>query len=108
MDNLSRDAPTVSEADIEDAMAHQEAPVEEQQFEMDDDPMLDDFAEDELEARVASYEQGGQTSTPQRPPSLCLSDEEYDDLFAELAAQDSMQISQQPSSSDQMDGLERS
>lgn len=83
-----------SDTDLEDAMLFRE--------DGQDDDMMDDVfpEEEELEAIVASYEQ--QSQGDQRPPSPTLSDEEYDDVFAELIAQEQTQ-SQPDSSGERMD-----
>ncbi|POR32617.1 Uncharacterized protein TPAR_07197 [Tolypocladium paradoxum] len=96
---LTHDAPDFSEADIEDAMAFSR---EAQQAPAEDEAMSDSHGEDkELEALVASYEEQ-QLAPTQRPPSPTLSDEEYDDIFAELMSQE--QVPQnRPTSADQMD-----
>lgn len=80
---LSRDAPEVTEADIEDAMAFQQNQMPEK-----DDMMIDET--DELDAMVESYQQEQQTAA-QRQPSPTLTDDEYDDLFAELAEREESQ-----------------
>ena len=91
---LSHDAPVFSDTDLEDAMMFRE-------HGQDDDMMDGGFPEEEaLEAIVASYEQ--QSQSEQRPPSPTLSDEEYDDVFAELIAQEQPQ-SQPQSSGERMD-----
>ncbi|KAI8672548.1 hypothetical protein NCS56_00718000 [Fusarium sp. Ph1] len=84
---LARDAPEFTDADIEDAMAFQQ---EETQIPEDDDMMMDE--DDQLEAMLASYQDQTSTSS-QRPPSPALSDEDYDDIFAELIAQEQSQQS---------------
>ncbi|KAH8699792.1 hypothetical protein BGZ61DRAFT_451328 [Ilyonectria robusta] len=97
---LSRDAPEFSDADIEDAMAFQQ---EEFDIPDEDDMMVDDTTEDqELEAMFASYEDLP-TSSSQRPPSTIMSDDDYDDIFAELISQEQHQQSFYQESSNQMD-----
>lgn len=81
---------------------HQERPPTEDD-EMPDEHPLDD----DLEDMVASFEEQqnqnqGQTHEDQRPPSPTLSDEDYDDIFAELIAQEQEQSSTQ-SSAEYMD-----
>lgn len=66
---------------------------------VEDDGMEVCPEEDELEAMVASYER---ESREVRPPSPALSDEEYDDVFAELLAQEEV-CSQPQSSAEHMD-----
>lgn len=92
---LSHDAPEVSEADIEDAMAfHDEAPGNQQEDDVMTDGPPDD--EDEMEAMIASYEE--QQTAPPRPCSPAMSDEDYDNIFSELLAQEQpMQQDQPPS-----------
>lgn len=83
---LSHDAPDITEADIEDAMTfyQEQPPIPEQD---EDETMMDE--EEQLEAMFASYEeQQQQMASSQRPPSPPLSDEDYDDVFAELIAQE--------------------
>ncbi|KAF5026199.1 hypothetical protein F66182_1763 [Fusarium sp. NRRL 66182] len=94
---LSHDAPDVTEADIEEAMAFQQehAPIPEE-----DERMMDE--EEQLEAMFASYEEQ-QISSSQRPPSPTLSDQDYDDVFAELIAQEQSRQRIYPESQDQMD-----
>ena len=93
---LSHDAPDMTEADIEEAMTfhHDHPPIPE------DDEMMDE--EDQLEAMFASYEEQ-QTASTQRLPSPALSDEDYDDVFAELIAQEQSQQNTQSYPQDQMD-----
>ncbi|CAM1500937.1 Fc.00g100990.m01.CDS01 [Cosmosporella sp. VM-42] len=98
--NLSHDAPEFSEADIEDALAYQQ---EQSQPTNEDEMMLDDVPEeDELEAMIASYEEAHSGSTL-RPPSPSVSDEEYDDIFAELISQEQSRQGNLHSSMDEMD-----
>lgn len=61
---------------------------EQSQEQMEDEAMFDDdvMDQDELEA-ILSYEEK-QSTVPQRPPSPSLSDDDYDDIFAELIAQE--------------------
>lgn len=120
MDRLSRDAPELSEADIEDASSFQ--PTAPLAYTCDDDmnddddgidDMVDEYAEDaELEAMFASYQQQQQQQPPPRSPatrptSPSLSDAEYDDVFEELlSAKDidqAMQTQQSIDTADQMD-----
>ncbi|KAH7193129.1 uncharacterized protein B0J16DRAFT_71566 [Fusarium flagelliforme] len=94
---LSHDAPEITEADIEEAMTfHQEHPSIPEEDEM----VMDE--EEQLEAMLASYEE--QHMTPlQRVPSPALSDEDYDDVFAELIAQEQAWQSTELQPQDQMD-----
>lgn len=71
--------------------------------------MSDDLPEEEdLQAMLASYEQAHEPSG-QRPSSLCLSDDDYDDLFDELMAQDSPATSQpQEARDEEMDIVQHS
>lgn len=62
--------------------------------------MMDE--EEQLEAMLASYEEQ-QMMSSQRPPSPTLSEEDYDDVFAELIAQEQAQRSLQMQPQDQMD-----
>ncbi|KID80295.1 uncharacterized protein G6M90_00g010880 [Metarhizium brunneum] len=101
---LSYDAPALSDTDLEDAMAFKE----DEKLEHNDrhgserDDMTDEVCheEEEFEAMIASYEQQNQLG--QRPSSPLLSDEDYDDVFAELIAQEQA-YSQPQSSGEQMD-----
>lgn len=92
MGRLSHDAPVLSERDLEDAMT-----VHEERYMGDDEDMLGDFPQenDDIEAMVASFEQeqrrsrgGGRGSGQERASSPGLSDEEYDDIFAELISRE--------------------
>lgn len=89
MGQLTFDAPTFSESDIEDAMAYQQETV---QLNQGDDQEMENppDEEEELEAMFASYEDRQATPSAQPrwspTPSLASFDEEYDDLFAELIA----------------------
>ncbi|PNP79626.1 hypothetical protein FNYG_06972 [Fusarium nygamai] len=98
---LSHDAPDITEADIEDAMTfYQEQPPIPEQHE--DETMMDE--EEQLEAMFASYEeQQQQMASSQRPPSPPLSDEDYDDVFAELIAQEQSKQNELPRLQDQID-----
>lgn len=100
MAHLSSDAPSFSEADIEDAMSYQEDTVQDD----DDYSMIEDELREakELEMMVASYEEEASASQS-RPPSLFLSDDEYDDIFAELISQEPSPSNGQSNSSDDMD-----
>ncbi|KAF4971427.1 hypothetical protein FSARC_1736 [Fusarium sarcochroum] len=94
---LSHDAPDVTEADIEEATTfHQEHPPISEEDEMMEDE------DEQLEAMLASYEEQ-QTTSSQRPLSPTLSDEDYDDVFAELIAQEQSEQGTQPASQDRMD-----
>lgn len=69
----------------------------------DDERAVDATADDdELEAMLASYEEQ-QLASPPRPASPTASDEEYDDIFAELISQEQPQPAACPNSWDQMD-----
>ncbi|KAG5931251.1 hypothetical protein E4U53_001871 [Claviceps sorghi] len=105
MGRLSHDAPALSEADLEDAMA-----VHEERHREDDD-MLDEFPQEEddddgIEAMIASFEEQKSSShggDKQRPSSPALSDEDYDAIFAELIAQEGDQASSVLPSAEHMD-----
>ncbi|KAG6032101.1 hypothetical protein E4U41_007320 [Claviceps citrina] len=105
MGRLSYDAPVLSERDLEDAMTfHEERHPE-------DDNMLDGSPhDDDIEAMVASFEDQqshGQGQSPDRakprPSSPALSDEDYDDIFEELIAQEREQSSCTQPSAEHMD-----
>ncbi|KAI1013319.1 hypothetical protein LB503_001965 [Fusarium chuoi] len=98
---LSHDAPDITEADIEDAMTfyQEQPPIPEQD---EDETMMDE--EEQLEAMLASYEeQQQQMASSQRPPSPPLSDADYDDVFAELIAQEQFKQNKPPRPQDQID-----
>ncbi|KAH8170669.1 hypothetical protein LIA77_09450 [Sarocladium implicatum] len=99
---LSRDAPIISDADIEDAM---EFGNEQPQPPADDDDMMEDDVpgDEDIEAMLASYEQDAHTS--QRPRSPSFSDDEYDDIFADLMSREQPQHSQSGSQSDAADAM---
>jgi hypothetical protein len=84
---LTFDAPTFTESDIEDAMAYQHERSQEPEG---DDQMVDNPPDDDedLEAMFASYQDQQLPSASDHPrvPSPTLSDDDYDDLFAELIA----------------------
>lgn len=103
MNQLSRDAPSFTDADIDDAMAFTQ---ETYRPEDGDDMVMDDSKQDEeLDAIFASYQEE-QTA---QPPSPAMSDEEYDDIFAELISQEqNRQDHQQTSLSGQMDMMDES
>ncbi|GJN86478.1 hypothetical protein VFPFJ_09369 [Purpureocillium lilacinum] len=96
---LARDAPDFTEADIDDAMAFHE---EVEQPHEDDMVMETNPEDEELEAMLESYEEQ-QHAPSQRPPSPTLSDEEYDDIFAELLSQEQSQPEFSQNSTDHMD-----
>ncbi|RDA91564.1 hypothetical protein CP533_5966 [Ophiocordyceps camponoti-saundersi (nom. inval.)] len=90
---LSHDAPCLTEADLVDAMALQ--PDEPQPPEDEDEMTAEMYSEqEEMEAIAASFEDQHITST---------SDDEYDEIFAELALQDTPLKNHPPDSSDHMD-----
>ena len=94
---LSHDAPEITEADIEEATTfYQEHPSIPEEDEM----VMDE--EEQLEAMLASYEEQ-HTAPLQRVPSPALSDEDYDDVFAELIAQEQAWQSTELQPQDQMD-----
>ena len=116
MGRLSCDAPSFSEIDLEDAIVFQqqlgrqnEAKQQQTQTLGCDDNMVD-FAgseEKELDAMIASYEEQ-QAQEVLRPPSRASSDDEYEDLFAELLVREetlalSGQAPPSSSSAEQMD-----
>lgn len=78
---LSYDAPALSEADIDDAIEFGQVPADEQDEMMDDEPVGDD----QFEAMIAFFEEY-QSANP-APPSDVMSDDDYDDIFAELISQ---------------------
>lgn len=84
---LTFDAPVFTESDIEDAMAYQHERPQEPE---DDDRIVDSPPDDDedLEAMFASYQDQQLPSATEHPrvPSPTLSDDDYDDLFAELIA----------------------
>lgn len=106
MGHLASDAPTFSESDIEDAMAFQQ---EISQAPHQDDEMMESPPDDEdsFDAMLAFYHEQQQPSSADAPraPSPVLSDNDYDDLFAELIAKEStaQQESNQPGQPGQLD-----
>lgn len=81
-------------------MAFQE---EQSQPQDEDDMMLDDIPEeDDFEAMFTTYEEQHSLDS-RRPPSPSLSDEDYDDIFAELLSQEQSQREHQEALADQMD-----
>lgn len=82
---LSHDAPAISDADIEDATVF----GPESAHPPDQDAMMVDGQreDDELEALAATHER--QSAFDQRQPSpASLSDDEYEEIFAELISQE--------------------
>lgn len=61
---------------------------------VDDDDMMEDDAprDEDIEAMLASYEQDAHTTY--RPRSSSFSDDEYDDIFADLMSQEQPNRSQ--------------
>lgn len=94
MGQLIHDAPELSEADIEDAMAFQDEPVPDSDDMMVDSPPNDD---DEIEAMFASYKE------QQQPVHSPAPSDDYEDIFAELIAQEQKHGNQPASSGDQME-----
>ncbi|RFU72792.1 hypothetical protein TARUN_9473 [Trichoderma arundinaceum] len=90
---LSHDAPSFSEADIEDAMAFSQENVHPQ---MDEDMIPEELVEEEH--MLTSYEEEVMAHHGSRLPTLAEENDEYDDIFAELISQES-QFSQQRQSS---------
>ncbi|KAG5982750.1 hypothetical protein E4U55_001402 [Claviceps digitariae] len=95
---LSHDAPGLSETDLEDAMTVHEETHRQDNDMLDDCPQEaeEDDDHDDFEAMVASFEEQmshSQDRGRQRPSSPSLSDEDYDDIFAELIAQEGQQSS---------------
>ncbi|KAI5462550.1 hypothetical protein BGZ63DRAFT_384151 [Mariannaea sp. PMI_226] len=64
------------------------------------DPMTE---EEELDAMIASYEEQRAAAVQQRPPSPTLSDDEWDNIFDELAWTESSKHGCQQTASDEMD-----
>lgn len=83
---LAHDAPTLSETDLDDAIRF----PEEHQMLPEEEDALNGYLEEEeeeVEAMLASYQEQ-KNSAPEAPCSPALSDEEYDQVFAELIAQE--------------------
>ncbi|KZZ97649.1 hypothetical protein AAL_03613 [Moelleriella libera RCEF 2490] len=98
---LSYDAPTLSNSDLDDAMAFQDRRHTNLDHEMlDDDDECYCPDDSELESMVTSCDVFQSRQEP-RPPSPDLSDEEYDDIFAELIARE--QTQSRPPSAEGMD-----
>ncbi|KJZ79743.1 hypothetical protein HIM_01212 [Hirsutella minnesotensis 3608] len=97
---LSYDAPAITEADIEDATTFQpepEPPIDE------DEMMVDDCGEEGgLDTSSVSREQQ-ESAQRQRPPSPGLSDDEYDELFAELILKEQPSQTQSQQATELMD-----
>jgi len=84
---LSHDAPSLSDADVEDAMAY--SSQEAAQSSMDEDMIPEELAEEER--MLTSYEEEVMAAQRPRLPQLStLAEEsdEYDDIFAELISQE--------------------
>ncbi|KAM0251682.1 hypothetical protein ACHAQJ_008051 [Trichoderma viride] len=86
---LSHDAPSFSDADIEDAMAFS---PETAQSQMDEDMIPEELVEEEH--MLTSYEEEVMANQGSRLPMLPEENDEYDDIFAELISQE-RQFSQQ-------------
>ena len=101
LSQLAYDAPEVSEGDIEDAMM---LPQEKPPGPSDDDSTMEEppDEEDDIEAMIASYEERtAQISQgPQSPP---MSDDDYDDIFAELIAQERQTLQNHTAPGEQME-----
>ena len=103
-DQLARDAPSITDADLEDAMTYGDESLPQRQ---EDDMMMDDGPDDDdLEAMVASYEQDG--SMAQRPESPSFSDDDYDDIFADFMSHDHINPSQVASQLEPSDAMQLS
>ncbi|RDA82647.1 hypothetical protein CP532_0116 [Ophiocordyceps camponoti-leonardi (nom. inval.)] len=90
---LSHDAPCLTEADLVDAMAM--FPDQPQPPEDEEEMTVERYREqEEMEAMAASLEDQHITST---------SDDEYDEIFAELALQDTPRQNHPPDPADHMD-----
>ncbi|KAM4066258.1 hypothetical protein HRG_000393 [Hirsutella rhossiliensis] len=91
---LSHDAPAISDADIEDATAFR---ADAAQSTDQDEMMVDSQREDdELEALVATHDQHF-AFRKRQPSPASLSDEEYDEIFAELMSQEQPSLLQSQS-----------
>lgn len=89
----------MSDADIEDAASFQQHATPEDE----DDMMTDGGEEAELEAMIAAY-QNQQEPVDTHAPSPLASDDEYDEIFAELMSQEQPNAAQSAeASADQMD-----
>lgn len=93
---LSYDAPSFSDADIEDAAAFS---PETAQSQMDEDMIPEELMDEEQ--LLTSYEEEVMAQQGSRLPTLAEEDDEYDDIFAELISQEqehqqSQHRSQQP------------
>ncbi|TFB04595.1 hypothetical protein CCMA1212_003680 [Trichoderma ghanense] len=91
---LSHDAPSLSEADIEDAMAFLQESGQPQI--MDDDTIPEELVEEEH--MLTSYEEEVMAQGGRALPTLVEEGDEYDDIFAELISQE-QHLSQQHHSS---------
>ncbi|KAH6604637.1 hypothetical protein Trco_006344 [Trichoderma cornu-damae] len=97
---LSHDAPSFSEADIEDAMAFSQEAAKSR---MDEDTIPEELVEEEH--MLTSYEQEAMAHDGPLLPTPVEEEDEYDDIFAELISQEHRLSRQhQPSQpSNQMD-----
>ncbi|EQL03276.1 hypothetical protein OCS_01006 [Ophiocordyceps sinensis CO18] len=93
---LSHDAPAISDADIEDAATASFRPETAQPTDRDEMMVDGDREDEELEALLATHEE--HSAFRQRQPSpASLSDDEYDEIFAELISQEQQSLLQSQS-----------
>lgn len=83
---LSHDAPSFSDADIEDAATFS---PEAAQSQMDEDMIPEELMDEEQ--LLTSYEEEVMALQGSRLPTLAEEDDEYDDIFAELISQEQEQ-----------------
>ncbi|PON22564.1 hypothetical protein TGAM01_v208648 [Trichoderma gamsii] len=83
---LSHDAPSFSDADIEDAATFS---PETTQSQMDEDMIPEELMDEEQ--LLTSYEEEVMAQQGSRLPALAEEDDEYDDIFAELISQEQQQ-----------------
>lgn len=87
---LSHDAPSFSDADIEDAATFSPEMALSQ---MDEDMIPEELMHEEQ--LLTSYEEEVMAQQGSRLPALAEEDDEYDDIFAELISQEQQSLRQQ-------------
>ncbi|KAL6906914.1 hypothetical protein GGI43DRAFT_396140 [Trichoderma evansii] len=98
---LSHDAPSFSDADIEDAAAFSPEMAPSQ---MDEDMIPEELMDEEQ--LLTSYEEEVMAQQGSRLPVLAEEDDEYDDIFAELISQEQGQQQPQHQSSQPLHQME--
>lgn len=98
---MSHDAPSFSDADIEDAATFS---PEMAQSQMDEDKIPEELMDEEQ--LLTSYEEEVMAQQGSRLPTLAEEDDEYDDIFAELISQEQEQQQSQHQSSQPLHQME--